>query len=197
MKANNYKLYLASKSPRRKYLLEEADIEFEHLDINISEDYPESLDQNQVAEYLAIKKGKGAQELLDSNEICITADTIVILNHNILEKPSSNVEAAQMLKSLSNQKHVVITGVCFSTNANQVSFSVHSNVFFGPLSDQEIDYYIERYKPFDKAGAYGIQEWLGWCKIKEIQGSYSNIMGLPMYELYHEYNKFIQALNAS
>lgn len=177
-------LVLASQSPRRKYLLEQAGFKPRILEIDIDEDFPEHLHPEDIAEYLALKKGNACVHKISATEICITADTVVILDEKILGKPTTKHEAREMLYALAGRQHLVITGVCVIKNTIQESFSVSSKVHFSELLDGEIDYYIEHYKPFDKAGAYGIQEWLGWCKITKIEGSYSNIMGLPLHELY-------------
>jgi septum formation protein len=179
-------LVLASQSPRRKYLLEQAGFSIRVLHVEVEENYPIDLDSQQVAEYLAVKKGAAAKEFISKDETCITADTVVILDGAILGKPKTKKEAIDMLHSLSNRTHSVITGVCLSGKDSQHSFSVHSIVSCGSISDSEIEYYIENYKPYDKAGSYGIQEWFGWCKIDRIEGSYSNIMGLPMHELFEQ-----------
>lgn len=178
------KLVLASQSPRRKYLLEQAGFSPRILCIDVEESYPQGLETSKVAEFIASKKASACEHLLDPDEICITADTVVILDNKILGKPDSREEAVSMLNALSNCSHLVTTGVCISHKNKQDSFSVHSTVHCGHLNTNEINYYIDQFKPFDKAGAYGIQEWLGWCKIDRIEGSYSNIMGLPMYEVY-------------
>ena len=180
----NSKILLASKSPRRSQLLREAGFNFRVATKEVEENYPADMPVEQVPEFLACKKANAAISLLESGEVILTADTVVVLGNTILGKPTDAADARQMLRSLSGITHIVITGVCLKNKEKQHSFIKESTVHLFDLSDEEIDFYIENYKPFDKAGAYGIQEWLGHCKIKKIEGSYPNVMGLPVAMVY-------------
>ncbi len=175
-------LILGSKSPRRKEILENADIAFEIKTIETDELYPESIAAIDVPAYLSILKAKPYK--LEKNQILLTADTIVVYDNTILGKPLDRDEAKTVLRLLSGNTHEVITGYTLTTSDNQVSKTIISKVEMDVISDEEIDYYIEKYRPFDKAGSYGIQEWIGHTKIKGIQGSYFNIMGLPIHSVY-------------
>lgn len=191
MKISKYKIILASNSPRRKELLSGIDITYEVRTLpNIDESYPESIAKEQVAEFVAKKKASAYKNSLKSNELLITADTIVLLNNKIYGKPIELEEAKQMLHDLSGQTHRVITGVCMTAKEKQICFSETALVTFGNLSDEEIEYYVEKYQPMDKAGAYGVQEWIGYVAVKRIEGSYFNVMGLPMHELYKQLKNF-------
>ena len=183
-----YKVVLASNSPRRQELLKSLDIDFEILvKDGVGEDFPETLKKKEVAEYLAVKKAQAySQEVKSENLLLITADTIVVCDGIILGKPADANEAKEMLKMLSGKNHKVITGVALTTSQVQRSFSVKTKVYFKRLSDTDIEYYIRNYQPFDKAGAYGIQEWIGLVGIDYIEGSYHNVMGLPVQRLYAE-----------
>ncbi len=181
----NKKIILASQSPRRKQLLAEAGFEFEVKVTDIDEDYPEDMPVEQVPEFLAELKAKAAMEMFGLNdEIVIASDCVVILEGVIYGKPSNYDDAVRILRALSGKMHQVITGVCIATKEHTEVFSGVANVYFHPLTDDEIHYYITNYKPYDKAGAYAIQEWIGLCKIEKIEGTYSNIMGLPMDLVY-------------
>jgi septum formation protein len=181
------KIILASNSPRRKELLSGIDIPYEiNVLPNIDESYPEAIPHEEVAEFLAQKKASAYLAELQNDTLLITADTIVLLHDKILEKPTGKADAKQMLHRLSGETHRVITGVCLTTKEKQRSFSAVSHVTFGNLTDEEINYYVEKYNPMDKAGAYGVQEWIGYVAVKHIEGSYFNIMGLPIYRVYRE-----------
>jgi len=182
MKITNYKIILGSNSPRRKELLKKMDMRFKSVKIEADESYPEVLPPVEIPEFLALKKSLQYHKL-KKNELLITADTIVVLKGVILEKPQNKTQAKKMLKMLSGRKHRVITGVCLRTKNDILTFSDVSEVYFRKLTGAEIKYYIERYKPFDKAGAYGIQEWIGLIGIEKIKGSFYNIMGLPTEKL--------------
>jgi len=186
----NRKIILASKSPRRKELMEAAGFEVEVKTKEVEETYPDDLEVQKVAEFLAEKKAKGSIEFLENDEIILTADTIVVFENEIFGKPKDEDDAFNILKKISGTTHQVITGVCLLSKEKKKSFSVVSDVYFDELSDSEIYYYINNFKPFDKAGAYGIQEWIGHCKIEKIDGSYSNIKGLPMRRVYQELINF-------
>lgn len=191
MKITNYKVLLASNSPRRKELLQGIDIDFEIKVLpDIDESYPASLPVEKVAEFIAEKKASSYTNNLKEDELLITADTVVILDGAIFGKPNNKEEANAMLTALSGKAHRVISGVCLATLEKQVSFSVTSEVLFSELSSEEIEYYINRYSPFDKAGSYGIQEWIGYIGVEHLSGSYFNIMGLPIQRLYRELKNF-------
>ena len=185
MNLSNKRIILASNSPRRKQLLAEAGFEFiVKTKPNVDESYPSDMQVEKVPEFLAIKKAEASASFLESCDLIVTADTVVIQDDKIFGKPKDREDAFQILKTLSERKHIVITGVCLLTKTEQKSFSSTAEVHFATLSDEEIAFYIDEYKPYDKAGAYAIQEWLGHCKIEKIIGTYTNIMGLPMYEVY-------------
>lgn len=191
MKITNYKVLLASNSPRRKELLQGIDIDFEIKVLpDIDESYPATLPVEEVAEFIAEKKASSYTNNLKEDELLITADTVVILDGAIFGKPNNKEEANAMLTALSGKAHRVISGVCLATLEKQVSFSVTSEVLFSELSNEEIEYYINRYSPFDKAGSYGIQEWIGYIGVEHLSGSYFNIMGLPIQRLYRELKNF-------
>lgn len=188
---NGYKLLLASASPRRKELLAMLGLEFDIcLGKDVDESYPDNIKTDEVAEYLAQKKAEAYVNGLDDNEIVITADTIVVNDGTVLGKPANEIEAKTMLKSLSGHNHKVITGVAITSKLKQVSFSVETHVEFAELDVNEIDEYVSVFKPLDKAGAYGIQEWIGCIGVKNINGSYYNVMGLPLHRLYTELKRF-------
>ena len=191
MKITPYKVILASNSPRREELLKGIDIDFEVKTLpDIDESYPDGLLKEEIAEFVATNKAKSYISSLSEDEMLITADTIVLLDEKVFGKPINKEEAKQMLHTLSGKTHKVITGVCLTTTTKQTSFSATSNVEFGELTDSEIEYYVEHYSPLDKAGAYGVQEWIGYVAVKHIDGSYYNIMGLPIHRLYHEIRNF-------
>lgn len=164
--------------------MEAAKIPFEILEVDVDEIYPKDLPINEVPEYLARLKAKAAASIVKAG-ILITADTVVIFDNKILGKPKDAIEAKKMIRNLSGKVHIVITGVCIVENGEMQSFSNLSKVTLHDLTDHEIDFYIKEFKPFDKAGSYGIQDWIGWVKIKSIEGSYANVMGLPIDQLYH------------
>jgi septum formation protein len=183
-----YKVVLASNSPRRQELLKSLGVDYSVLVKNdIDEEYPEDIKKKEVAEYLAVKKAKAySAEIKRDNLLLITADTIVLCDKTIMGKPANAEEAMAMLKLLSGRSHKVITGVAITTPEVQRSFSTKTKVYFKRVSDEDIAYYVEHYKPFDKAGGYGIQEWIGMIAIDYIEGSYYNVMGLPLQQLYAE-----------
>ncbi len=185
------KIILASGSPRRKELLAMLGFDFEVRVKEVEEDYPEILDAEQIPEYLAKKKAE-AFGIIAEDELIITADTLVLCDGEVLGKPADEKNAHDMLRKLSGKKHQVITGVQFSSSRQNYSFSDRTDVFFAGLSDEEITYYIRNYKPFDKAGAYGIQDWIGARAVQRIEGSYSNVMGLPTEKLYAELGFFLR-----
>lgn len=179
-----YKLVLASKSPRRSQLLSEAGFEFTIRTLDTDESFSADMPVEIVPEYLAIKKAEAILPLLQPDEILLAADTVVILDGVIFGKPENAEEATWMLRQMSGRSHQVITGVCLLTTSREVVFSDQSLVYFNELSPAEIDFYLEKYQPYDKAGSYGIQEWIGHCKINRIDGSYANVMGLPVHRVY-------------
>ena len=186
-----YKIILASNSPRRKELLAGLDVQFEVRIIpGIDESYPDTLPTMDIAEYIAQKKAKAYRETMADDELIITADTIVVLDDKVLGKPKDAEEARCMLHALSGKTHQVVTGVVLTTKELQKHFSVVSNVTFKTLSDNEIDYYVDTYKPMDKAGAYGIQEWIGYVGVTRLEGSYFNVMGLPVQRIYEAMKEF-------
>lgn len=191
MELTKYRIILASNSPRRKELLSGLDIDYETRVIpDVDESYPNSLSFEMVATYLAEKKASAYQKELKDDELLITADTVVLLEDMILGKPANEYESASILKTLSGKTHKVITAVCLTSTKKQISFSDTSFVTFGKLSDAEIEYYVSKYKPFDKAGAYGVQEWIGYIAVEKIEGSYYNVMGLPVFKLYKKLKEF-------
>ena len=184
------KIVLASKSPRRKQLLTQAGFEIEIRTTDVEETYPEDLPVREVAPFLARKKALASRHLLAGTEVLLAADSIVILHGKIFGKPRDSAHASEILRALSGQAHEVITGVCLMDSNREKVFSGISTVYMEALSEEEINYYVEHYRPFDKAGAYAIQEWIGLCKISRIEGTYSNIMGLPMAQVYEELSQF-------
>lgn len=188
---SRYNIILASNSPRRKELLSGLNIPYEIKTLpDIDESYPDSLAGEDIAIYIAKEKANAYLDQLDDKTLLMTADTIVLLDGKVYGKPSDETDAKQMLRDLSGKTHQVITGVCITTKDKQVSFGVSSEVRFSKLDDDEIEYYVSNYKPFDKAGAYGVQEWIGYVAVEYISGSYFNIMGLPIQRLYRELKKF-------
>lgn len=183
-------IILASKSPRRQELLQLMGIDFKVVLKEVDETYPEGLSATQIALHIAEKKAKAFDEVIH-DEIVITADTIVCLDGKILGKPENEAHAFEILSDLSGKRHEVITAVCLLKNHQLTSFYEISEVFFKELSEEQINYYISNYSPMDKAGAYGIQEWIGLVAVEKINGSYSNIVGLPTQRLYEELQKLI------
>lgn len=179
-----YNIILGSASPRRKRLLRDIGIDFKLKVSRKDECYPKSLEGTQIAEFIAKEKANTIASELSTNYLLITADTIVLYENKILHKPKCKEDAIKTLKDLSGKTHLVITGVCIKSNENEIVFSDKTYVSFSNISDKEIIYYIEKYKPFDKAGSYGIQEWIGNIAIDEIRGSYNNVVGLPTSKLY-------------
>ena len=187
MKDLKYKLILASNSPRRKELLAGLGVPFEVRVLqDIDEHYPENLPVNEVARYIAKEKADAYRRIVAADELIITADTVVIVGDEILGKPVDEADAVRMLKLLSGRTHQVMTGVCLVTAEKERCFDVTTDVTFKALTDEEIHYYVNRYRPFDKAGAYGIQEWIGYIGVTGLNGSYYNVMGLPVQRIYQE-----------
>jgi septum formation protein len=186
----DYKIILASKSPRRRELLAGLDLPFEVVIREVDEIFPDGLLMEEIPVYLAKLKAEPFYDDLDEETLVITADTIVWIDGMVLGKPNDYEHANKMLHHLSGQKHVVVTGVCLTTKKKQVTFSASTDVYFKNLKESEIDYYLKSYQPYDKAGSYGVQEWIGYIAIKRIEGSYFNVMGLPVQRLYEELLKF-------
>jgi len=187
------KLILASKSPRRQQLLRELGVEFEVRTNGDDEElFPDNLSMTEIPIYLAKYKALPLIRKLKTNEILITSDTIVWCNGHVLGKPNDENDAYKILSLLSGNKHTVVTGVCLSTQSKAKTFFATTDVYFKNLSDEEILYYIKKYKPFYKAGAYGIQEWIGFIGVERIDGSYFNVMGLPVQQLYTELQDFVK-----
>lgn len=188
----DYKILLASKSPRRLELIKQMGFEVETFPINVDEDYPLDLDYRIIPEYLAEKKAKGFDySLLNDNEILLTADTMVFIDGHSISKPENRNQAIDFLTSLSENKHLVITGVCLKTNKKEISFSASTTVYFKKLELWEKEYYVDNYKPYDKAGGYAIQQWIGCIGIEKIEGSYYNVVGLPTFEVFNHIKKII------
>ncbi len=186
-----YTILLASNSPRRQELLAGLDIEFStFVKKDIDESYPETLEAEKVAEFLANKKAEAYRQDLKEGVLIITADTVVIQDQEILGKPEGKDDATAMIKKLSGNSHQVITGVSITSKNKKHSFSAITDVTFAAMSNKEIDYYVEKYQPYDKAGAYGIQEWIGYIGVEKMNGSYFNVMGLPVQQLYQELKNF-------
>ncbi|MDR1371570.1 MAG: Maf-like protein [Dysgonamonadaceae bacterium] len=186
-----YRLILASNSPRRKELLSGLDIEYEVKTLpDIEESYPETLQREEIPVYLAQMKAAAYRDLMRNDTLLITADTIVWLNDKVYGKPADEADARNILRSLSGNTHEVITGVCLTGKEKQTSFYSISKVKFAKLDEEEIDYYTSRYKPYDKAGAYGVQEWIGYIGVEYIEGSFYNVMGLPVRHLYQKLKEF-------
>lgn len=183
------KILLASKSPRRQELLKALGISFEIVVVNCDETYPNHLKNEKITDFISETKAKAYSEL-KKNEILITADTLVVLDDQILGKPKNEAHAFEMIKSLSQNTHQVYTSVSIKSIDQLITISDKTEVSFDFISDDEINYYTENYKPMDKAGAYGIQEWLGFAKVSKIVGCYYNVMGLPLNKLYHTLKKF-------
>jgi septum formation protein len=185
-----YKLLLASKSPRRHYLLKELGLDFEVRTKEVDESFPEQLKAAEIPLYLCEKKANAFDEELTDNTIVITADTIVWVNGHVLNKPQNFDDAVRMLQLLSGKMHEVYTGVCLKSKHKTTSFVALTKVYFKELSLEEIEFYIRNYNPYDKAGAYGAQEWIGYIAVDRIEGTYFNVMGLPVRELYEALLKF-------
>ena len=185
----NRPLILASNSPRRQQLMRDTGFEFIVKIKDTNEDFPKTMPANEVPEYLARKKAEAFRQELE-DEIIMTADTIVVIDNEILNKPKDELEASEMLRKLSGRQHQVITGVCIMTQENTETFIDIANVFFRELTDIEINYYIKTCRPFDKAGAYGVQDFLGMVGIPRMEGSYFTVMGLPVHKVYEALSRY-------
>jgi septum formation protein len=185
-----YEIILASKSPRRQQLLSESGLKFTVKPMDVPEKYPDDLKMTEIPMFLSELKAEAFRPHLQKNQIVITADTIVWIDGQVLGKPNGHDDAVRMLSLLAGKKHEVITGVCLLSPEKKISFHSVTGVWFKPLSDEEIHYYIDHYRPYDKAGAYGIQEWIGYIGIYRIEGSFFNVMGLPVQSVYEHLKKF-------
>lgn len=190
LNSNNWNIILASKSPRRKQLLGQLGYTFTQKSKDTDESFSEEIPQRKVAEYLSVMKAAAFTEEIKQKDLIIASDTIVLIEDEILNKPNTVQEAFEMLSKLSGKQHEVITGVCLKSKEKEVSFSISTSVFFKQLKEDEINYYIEKYKPFDKAGAYGIQEWIGLIGVNKIEGSFYNVMGFPAKAVYEAIERF-------
>jgi len=184
-KLKDKKIFLASQSPRRQELLKGLGINFEIIKIEADESFPENLTHEKITEYISGNKALSIQNLTE-NQIVITADTLVWLENSVLGKPKDYKDAFQMIRNMSGKIHEVFTSVTIQSKDKSITFSEATEVVFDEFSDEEIDFYIQNFQPFDKAGAYGIQDWLGYAKIRKINGCYYNVMGLPLRKLYNE-----------
>jgi septum formation protein len=190
---SKYKIILGSNSPRRKELLSGLDLNYEVKTLpDIEETYPGTLWKEEIPVYIAQLKASAYKQFIEDDTFLITADTIVWLDGRVYGKPKDEADAKEMLRTLSGKTHEVITGVCLTTNEKQQVFHAVSSVKFAPLDDAEIDYYVTHYKPYDKAGAYGVQEWIGYIGVENLSGSFYNVMGLPVRMLY----KYLKEWNA-
>ena len=185
-----YRIILGSQSPRRYEQLKGLDVDFEVRSKAIDESYPVDMKAEDVPAYLAELKAAAYHDILDRETLLITSDTIVIQSGEILEKPLSVNDAKSMIAKLTGNSHKVVTGVCIQTRNKKVTFSDTTKVHFNTLSAAEIQYYVHRYQPFDKAGSYGVQEWIGYMGIKHLEGSYYNVMGLPVHKVYEVLKEF-------
>ena len=187
----NYNIILASNSPRRKELLEGLGVDYSVITLSgVDESYPETLNGEEIPLFIAKKKADAYINNISDNDLIITADTIVWLDGKVFGKPEDAAHAKEMLAALSGKTHQVMTGVCITSKDKRKEFVSVTDVTFDILSAEEIDYYVENFRPFDKAGAYGIQEWIGYIGVKSISGSYFNVVGLPIQRLYRELIKF-------
>lgn len=192
MSLKDYHIILASNSPRRRELLRGLDLDFEIKVLpHVSEGHPDDMSAVDIPLFISKEKASAYKDMLKPRDILITADTMVILGYEALGKPRDDDEARKMLHALSGKTHKVVTGVSLSATDKERSFAVTTDVTFKDLSDSEIDYYVSHYHPLDKAGAYGIQEWIGYVGVTGIRGSYFNVMGLPVQRIWDELNKFV------
>jgi len=185
-----YEIILASQSPRRQQLLSDLGLKFKVQSMDVPEEFPPELGMTEVPVYLAELKATAFLPQLKSNQLVITADTIVWLDGQVMNKPTGYADGFRMLRDLSGKKHQVITGVCLLSTEKKISFFASTDVWFKNLSDEEIHFYLENFRPYDKAGAYGIQEWIGYIGIHRIEGSFFNVMGLPVQSLYEHLKSF-------
>jgi len=188
---NKFRIILASRSPRRQDLLKELGLNFEVEVREWDESFPSHLKAEEIALFVADSKAETFRPGIEEHKVVITADTIVWCNNKVLDKPSDKEDARRILKEISGNTHEVITGVCLLSKTKKHSFYSSTKVTFTEISDEEIEYYISNFRPYDKAGAYGIQEWIGLAACSHIDGSYFNVMGLPVEQVYHELKRFI------
>ncbi len=188
---SKYNIILASQSPRRQNLLKELEFDFSIQIKEVEESYSEELVKQDIPVYLSKLKAAAFNNSIEDNDLIITADTIVWVNNGVLGKPKDRTDAEHMLRTLSDNSHTVYTGVCLKTKENEHTFWASTDVYFRELESDEITYYLDKYKPYDKAGSYGIQEWIGYVGIERINGSYFNVMGLPIQKLYDELKRII------
>ena len=179
-------LLLVSKSPRRQELLNAAGIQFSMLQLDTDESFPDDMPVEEVPEYLARLKAEAGVPLMKEDQVLLAADSVVIMDGEIFGKPGDRDHAIEMISRLAGHKHLVITGVFLCSKRKGLGFSEFTYVWIDPMSPDEIAYYVDRDKPYDKAGSYGIQDWIGWTKVSRIEGSYANVMGLPIQRVYHE-----------
>ena len=191
-KLNDYKIILASRSPRRQQLLTELGLKFKVVVKDYDETFPSGLTGEEIARYIAYRKAASFENEIPENAIVIAADTIVWCNDKVLGKPVNKEDAFAILKEISGNTHEVITGVSLRSKSKEITFSESTKVTFEPFSEEDTEYYIENFKPYDKAGAYGIQEWIGIIACSHIDGSYFNVVGLPVQRLYKELQNFIK-----
>jgi len=177
-------LLLASKSPRRQDLLRSAGIDFKLIDVDVEEIYPQEMDVELVPEFLARKKAEAALPLIQHDQLILAADSVVIMDGEIFGKPTDRNHAFEMITTLAGHRHLVITGVFLCNKSKGIGFSEYTYVWIEPMSREEIEYYVDHFLPLDKAGSYGIQDWIGWAKVSRIEGSYANVMGLPVQRVY-------------
>ena len=186
-----YHVVLASNSPRRRELLAGLGIDYEVMVLpDVEESYPSNLPVAEIPVYIAKEKAAAYRQVMSDRDLIITADTVVVVGSQVLGKPATLDEARRMLHILSGRTHQVMTGVCLTTSLRQKAFVVSTDVTFKTLSDEEIDYYVDHYRPLDKAGAYGVQEWIGYIGVTGLHGSYFNVMGLPVQRIYQELQVF-------
>jgi len=190
MLLNNIKIILASKSPRRQELIKGLELPFEIITYDVDESFDKSLGKQEIPIFLALKKAHFFPNKLQDNEVLLTADTIVWVNNHVLNKPENEQEAFEMLSKICGTKHEVFTGVCLRSNIKTISFCDVTEVTIKKLTDEEIWHYIHRYKPFDKAGSYGIQDWFGYTAVEKITGCFYNVMGLPVGKVYDALKSF-------
>ncbi len=187
---HKYDIILGSASPRRQELLSGLNIPFRVISLDTDESFPETMTGVGIPMFLAEKKAAAYKDLMDENSLLITADTIVLLEGRVLGKPVDREDAQKMLQKLSGKTHQVITGVCISTLTRKRTFHTASEVRFAHINNAEIEYYLDNFKPYDKAGSYGVQEWIGFVAVEQITGSYYNVMGLPVQRLYNELKRW-------
>jgi septum formation protein len=189
-KYKNHKIVLASKSPRRQELMKGLDISFEVRTMEVDESFPPALQREEIPLFLSKLKAQAFLPEMKENEVVITADTVVWINDHVLNKPEDRDEAIAMVKELSGNHHVVYTGVTITTKDKALSFYDETKVYFDALTQEEIEYYIDKYQPYDKAGSYGVQEFIGYMGINKLEGSYFNVMGLPVHQVYKKLMEF-------